>query len=222
MNNMIRNQTSNSSGSSRRRSTASSIYSGMIHRIHSAVQPSQDSPNESISIGIVGCHPRAGVSTICANFGSSCSFDLEQSVLLLSTNPGDTHLNRMLDVKSKHGLNDIVQGSVEFDEVISHSPVGNLSLISSGLSSRETLSPFVVARFPSIVASAKHRFRVVLVDLQPVNRSATTVALANQLDAVILVIDANRTTNEEAQNAKRSLERSGAQLVGSILNRHSK
>ncbi len=216
---MITNQTRSSHNPSRTSNNATTIYSGLIHRIHSAVEPLE---GESISIGIVGCHSKAGVSTICANFASSCSFDIEQPVLVISTNPGDTQLDRMLYIKSSSGLNDLVQGTVAMAEVITPSPIVNLGLISSGLSARESLSPFLVSRFPSIIAEAKRNFRVVLVDLQPVSRSATTVALANQLDAVVLVVDSNRTTNELAQNAKQSLERSGARLVGSILNRHSK
>lgn len=220
---MIENRTAalrasrTNSGTKSRRGTSScsSYYSGLVHRVRSKAE----NADESLTIGVLGCHSGAGVSTVCANFALSCSFDLEQSILLISCHPGDYTLNRILDVKPQQGLNDLVSGDADFESTIASSPKGDLDLIANGLKSRETFSPYIISRFPSILEQAKERYRVVIVDLEPMDHGQGTAALSKALDSVLLVIDGSRTTKESARKAKRTLERAGANLVGTILNR---
>jgi len=59
----------------------------------------------------------------------------------------------------------------------------------------------------------------VLFDLPPANVYSDASILAARLDAALIVIEADRTRIPEAERTRRSLERVGVRLVGSVLNR---
>ena len=62
-------------------------------------------------------------------------------------------------------------------------------------------------------------FDFVLFDLPPVNVYSDASILAPRLDAAVIVIEADRTRVPEAERTRRTLERAGVKLVGSVLNR---
>ena len=65
----------------------------------------------------------------------------------------------------------------------------------------------------------RKQFEFVIFDLPPANVYADTSILAPRLDAALIVIEADRTRVPEVERTRRSLERVGVKLVGSVLNR---
>src|SRR5438046_1610208 len=76
-------------------------------------------------------------------------------------------------------------------------------------------SPGVVAALEEL----RKQFEFVIFDLPPANVYADTSILAPRLDAALIVIEADRTRVPEVERTRRSLERVGVKLVGSVLNR---
>jgi Mrp family chromosome partitioning ATPase len=70
-----------------------------------------------------------------------------------------------------------------------------------------------------MLARLRPEYDFVVVDSPPVNQYADASVLANKVDGVILVIEADRTPLAEAEAAKRQLERVGARILGVVLNR---
>lgn len=195
------------------------VFAGMIHGLQSKARPND---NESLVIGMVAFQSGEGVSTVAANMAFSFSFDLEQEILLVSANSGDSTLSRMLDVRSKVGLNSVIERKAPLLDALSKSPKCELSLLNHGVPLRKSFSPYLVSRFGSVIEELRQKYRVIVVDLPALNKPSHAPAIAAQLDGVVLVVDSSRTRKEQCVEAKRLLERNGANVVGVILNRQSR
>ncbi len=65
-------------------------------------------------------------------------------------------------------------------------------------------------------------FRMVILDAGPVMRAPQSLNICRYVDAVVLVIDARKTTADAAASAVARIRASGGNLVGTILNRQSR
>jgi Mrp family chromosome partitioning ATPase len=64
-----------------------------------------------------------------------------------------------------------------------------------------------------------HGYQPMVCDLPAVDLASGMLEAACQLDGVVLVVEADRTPQELVANAQRLLVRSGARLLGVVLNR---
>jgi Mrp family chromosome partitioning ATPase len=65
----------------------------------------------------------------------------------------------------------------------------------------------------------RERFDWVIVDGPPATVYSDAGILAPLVDGVVLVVEAEKTRWQVAEQAKRTLEESGAQLLGAVLSR---
>lgn len=72
---------------------------------------------------------------------------------------------------------------------------------------------------PSLFEELRARFQFVIIDARPVTRFTDAALLAPHCDSVILVVRAESTRWEVAEEAVRVLEDAGGQVWGAILNR---
>ena len=63
------------------------------------------------------------------------------------------------------------------------------------------------------------QFQYVLFDCPDLQSSADTLGIAPLIDGLLLVVEANRTTMAEINQAEIQIESSGGKLLGSILNK---
>ena len=73
---------------------------------------------------------------------------------------------------------------------------------------------------PRFVASLKDEFDLVVFDMPPAGEASSTTRLAGRLDGVLLVVEAEQATVEDALRTKQLLTRCGARLVGAIMNKY--
>ena len=85
-----------------------------------------------------------------------------------------------------------------------------------------TLGPPALYDSPGVATALEQlraHFDFVIFDLPPANVYGDTSILGPRLDAAMIVIEADRTRIPEVERTRRSLERVGVKLVGSVLNR---
>jgi receptor protein-tyrosine kinase len=71
----------------------------------------------------------------------------------------------------------------------------------------------------SAVIAATRRARVTLLDLEPVRESTQTLGLANAVDAIYLVVEAQRERREAIARSVETLTRVGLPVAGVLLNK---
>ena len=78
---------------------------------------------------------------------------------------------------------------------------------------------FDSAGISRLIADIEPKFRLVVFDVPPAGEQSATLRLAGLLDAVIIVVEAERVRFEVARRAKELLERAGARVRGAVLNK---
>jgi Mrp family chromosome partitioning ATPase len=177
-------------------------------------------PNVSHAIACVGMTRGEGASTVAANLAIAFSITNEQPVLLINGNERPSIAHRALGAQPKTGLEQVVVETVEWPDVISPTLIRNLDYLGCGLKNRETFSPFLVSRFPALLETLKAQYPMVVIDLPALDRPSSSSALMNVADGVVLVMQPGHVKAGKAKRLRQSLERSGAQLLGVVMNRH--
>ena len=67
----------------------------------------------------------------------------------------------------------------------------------------------------------KKNFDFVLIDTPPLLSGPDTTLLSPIADGVIMIIDTGRTTFSESKRAKAILEKSGANILGMVMNNYN-
>jgi capsular exopolysaccharide synthesis family protein len=71
----------------------------------------------------------------------------------------------------------------------------------------------------ALLARFRKHFDYVVIDTPPVNAVTDASVLAANTDAAILVVDTNKATYTAVQHAKQALDRVGAKVLGSVMNK---
>ena len=71
------------------------------------------------------------------------------------------------------------------------------------------------------LASARERYDLIVVDTPAMNISSDSVGLAGQVDAVVIVVDAQRTRQRMLTTMVSRLALAGGSVAGVVLNRTS-
>jgi len=59
----------------------------------------------------------------------------------------------------------------------------------------------------------------IVLDMPPVHETSLAPRMSHLIDAVVLVVEAERTGREEARRARQQLHEAGAQLLGVVFNK---
>ena len=187
-------------------------YYRMEHRISS-----RHPEKKSKVLVFVGPNGEEGNSTVLTHFGITMAFGGKR-VLLVDMNLDRPSIHRSFNLPIEKGLVDLVLKKYSLEEIMKQTSFGNLQVITSGKNHSET-SP--VHPSPSLGLSLeKMRTKAdwILIDAPPINASDDAIALAPMVDGVILVIKAEKTRWEVAQNARQRIESGKGKVIGVVLN----
>ncbi len=101
---------------------------------------------------------------------------------------------------------------------VSDTSLPNLKVLTSGRRDIDLLAPRFLRPFDLLIQHMAQIFDVVLIDAPPVSRVGLTGAMASLVDGVLMVVKANGIRIEDARRAVDDLRRSGANVLGVILN----
>jgi capsular exopolysaccharide synthesis family protein len=104
------------------------------------------------------------------------------------------------------------------EEAALNAELENLSVITAGATPPNPGELISSPKMDDILNCLMSRADIVILDGPPVLVTDATV-LASKVDAVLLVVGANRTRRSEAMVALKQLERARAHVIGAVLNR---
>jgi len=178
------------------------------------------------SLLITSAQPGEGKTTIAACLGLRTSAAGTRTVLV------DADLRRpavhqVLGLQNTTGLVEIIADHVPVSSVVHEVDVSALAkegvhplgVVTSG---RHRDKAFTVMQSPSLASALRglaETYEAVIIDAPPVLSVSDALMLAPLVDGVVLVLDVGATTERDAESAKRRLERAGATILGTVMNR---
>jgi polysaccharide chain length determinant protein (PEP-CTERM system associated) len=137
-----------------------------------------------------------GKSLTCMNLALSLSSDLGRRVLVIDGDLRRPSAHRLLRIRSKLGLSDILRGEAKLAECAVNAKLANLSLVPAGRGVRNPLVLLTSPAFLELLATAKKSYDVILIDSPPLLPVVDTKILRRMADMVVFVVRADATPRE--------------------------
>ena len=170
-------------------------------------------------LGVTASRHGEGTTTTAAVFASILVRRRGGRVAVVEANRRSPSFDGVFAIPRDGGFAELIEGKKTLVEVALPTEVANLFAIGCGHSELGAPALFDSPGVAAVLEALRKQFEFVIFDLPPANVYADTSILAPRLDAALIVIEADRTRVPEVERTRRSLERVGVKLVGSVLNR---
>jgi len=173
------------------------------------------------SILFVSPGSRQGASTlVCGSALTAAQANPDLRLGLLDCNLRAPVIEKLFQIPGSPGVAEALSGAADPSE-LGHSlgVHSNLQVIPAGQVSDDPLGLFRREAILALVKALTSRFDILLVDTAPVNYYPDAQILAPMFDAVVMVIDVGRVPREAVAKAKQMIQATGANLLGTVLNR---
>jgi succinoglycan biosynthesis transport protein ExoP len=168
------------------------------------------------TIAIVSPNPGAGKSFAAVHLAES-AVAVDATVVLIDADLRRPVLHARLRCDREPGLSNALRGSDLQSTLHRVEGIPNLKLLPSGSAVNDTVGVLGGRAFRHVLDSLDSA-ELVIVDTPPGAVYADALAVAAQCDATLLILDAKSTRRRAARTLIDSLERTGATLIGVVVN----
>ncbi|MHB8899062.1 MAG: tyrosine-protein kinase family protein [Thermoguttaceae bacterium] len=172
-----------------------------------------------LRIGLTSCVCGEGVTTVASRLALAAATVGHGKVLLVDANLRRPALHRHLPISPAPGLSEFLLGEKSPGRAIQTGPIADLAVLPAGGRGRESHHLLVGDRVNRLLLEIQDDYSLIVFDMPALAGDSTTLAWAASLDAIVLVIEAERVRWEVARRAKEQLKRAGANLQGAVLNK---
>lgn len=138
--------------------------------------------------------------------------------ILVDTDLRQRSLSRLLRVKPAAGLLEVLSGQATAGECIVKDSKTSLAILPlAGIPAREQ-DVLGSARFGALIKTLSAQYGAIILNVPPLLAVADAQTAARHVDAVIVVVEWNRTASDAVSGALDILHRAGAKFVGVVLN----
>jgi capsular exopolysaccharide synthesis family protein len=175
-------------------------------------------PREKLrSLLLTSAVPREGKTTTCVNIAIGFA-QIEERTLLLDADLRRGEIHKYFGLDREKGLSDILLGESAPEEVVRHTNIPKLDVITSGSYPANPAELLLGWRLKEIMDWARQHYDRIIVDSPPIMGIADAAILGAACDGALFVIWAGRTSRRYVRVAKMTAVSRGAKLFGFILN----
>ncbi len=171
------------------------------------------------TVAMVSPNPAAGKS-FCAIHLAESAVAVDAEVVLVDADLRRPVIHSRVRVPREPGLSDALRGGDLHNAIHCVEGIPNLKVMPSGSPVSDTVGVLGGRAFRGIL-DALETAELVVVDTPPGAVYADALAVSAQCDATLLVLDAKTTRRHAARQLIDSLERTGATLIGVVVNNAS-
>ena len=163
--------------------------------------------------------PGEGKSTVVANLAATYA-ETRKSVIVLSCDLRRPTVHQLFGVPGHPGITDIVRGSNGRTALGGHAlqtSVPRVRVVPAGRPPENPAKVMETEAMRTIIREARSLADIVILDSPPILVDSDATALLSEVDAVVLVARAGKTSREIAERSCELLMRLGAPIVGVAL-----
>jgi capsular exopolysaccharide synthesis family protein len=179
------------------------------------------SKNQNVkTILFTGTGSGNGCTTAIGMFSIYLATKMQERVLVLDLDVIKPEIGKFFRHDEPRSFFEIYSGSSLQDFDVFESLKRNLVVVSNYDQPFEEAPSWIANNeFDEFIQKARSRFDYILMDSAPVALSMQTMILSSKVDAVILMLEAERSRRRVALKIKKDLEQSGANILGTIINK---
>jgi Mrp family chromosome partitioning ATPase len=169
-------------------------------------------------IQFVGARKDEGASTILREFGLFVAERVGKSILLIDA---DSHLpqHQALGIHPKTSLQQIMREGGSADEAVSQISTSRVFLCRLYEKTGEKSRSDLALNHAEIWNTLRQAFDFLLIDAAPIGVSDEALALCSSADAVILIVEAEKTRSRVVSHLKTRITQSGGSILGLVFNK---
>jgi capsular exopolysaccharide synthesis family protein len=169
------------------------------------------------NIVISSALPSEGKSCTCANLAIAMA-QTGAKVMLIDADLRKPTQYQIFKVDNSKGLTTILAGFNNLDDVIKKDVVEGLDLITSGPAPPNPSELLGAERMTFLLEKLNDHYDYVFIDTPPVNVVSDALVFAERIAGILLVTRHGRSTYDEMTKAVSSIEFSGANILGVVIN----
>lgn len=167
---------------------------------------------------VVGCQAGSGATTVAARLAATLATLRSSQVLLIDANLRRPRLDHLFGLPATPGLRQALSGNgTGGREQATAYP--NLFVLTAGHAARDAVEALDGPTVERLLAQLRPRFQRIVLDTAPLLDFPDAYELVRNVDAVVLVVEAERTPIDVARRVVQELRHVGVRRVGVVLNR---
>jgi capsular exopolysaccharide synthesis family protein len=174
-----------------------------------------DKPARTVLVTSAG--PAEGKTTVAFSIAVALA-QAGLKVVLIDCDLRRPRVHRVLGKSSDTGISTALLDDKPFEPELLRTEVPNLSAIPAGPVPPNPSELLQSERFKALLQRLQGQFDRVVIDSPPVLPITDAAILATQVDGVVLVVRASKTTKEMGRAARQLLEGVGGRIFGCVLN----
>ncbi|HPC02639.1 MAG TPA: AAA family ATPase [Syntrophales bacterium] len=173
--------------------------------------------NGSNCILIASANRREGRTTTAINMAISMAQQLDNTVLLVDSDFKEPAVHKILGLSAEQGLSDCLLGKAAVEETLINPGISRLVVLPGGRPIPNSAEILGAPRTETIFRELKERYadRYLIFDSPPLLASADSLILSDYADAILLVVEAERTTTNDLLRTRDLL--GGKPVIGTIF-----
>lgn len=164
--------------------------------------------------------PGSGSTSIVANLALACAA-VDQRVLIIDANFRRAGVHRAFGLSETGGVSDALsQGreGVNLESVLQKTKDARLDVVSAGSRDRRVFEMLSSDAMAELLRQAKERYDLILIDVAPAIVAGDGLALAQRVDASLLVVRALNEKRGMVARVKNDLSESQSDFLGVLVN----
>ncbi|MAQ18406.1 MAG: capsular biosynthesis protein [Sandaracinus sp.] len=174
-----------------------------------------DSPPRSLLV--TSPTPRDGKTTVATSLAISIA-QSGRKVLLIDTDLRRPRVHKAFEIPGSIGATSVIIGEKSLGEAASPTMVAGLDVLPCGPIPPNPSELLHGRGFQRLLAEAREKYDRVILDSPPIGAVTDAAIIAPQVDGVIVVVKANRTTRDGLVATVRQLSSVGSVILGSVVN----
>lgn len=174
--------------------------------------------NKDKTISITSANPSEGKSFFSSNLAVTFANQNER-VLLIDADLRRPTVHRTFMVSNKFGLSNLLSDDLDSSEVIQHTNVKNLDVITSGPVPPNPAELIGSSTFKKLLADLNSKYDRIIVDTPPVNAATDASLIASICYGTILVVPQGIADKNSFEHAIQQLQQVHAKILGFVMNR---
>lgn len=164
-----------------------------------------------------------GKTFIASNLAATLCQGMDEHVLLVDTDLRSPRIHRVFGMHDvKRGLSAHLADGVPLEELLQRTEIQKLTVLPGGNSTKRPAELLSSERMRRFIAEVRDRYpdRFVIFDSTPLELAPETFVIANEVDAVIMVVRCGLTPRHSVHAAMEKIQRD--KLLGVVFNAYDK
>lgn len=170
-------------------------------------------------ISLTSCTPNEGKTSVSFQLALSMAEAGKRTILVDADLRKSVMRGRYKTTHEQYGLSHYLSGQVELDDACCVTNVENFHIIFAGPVPPNPSELLGGDNFRNMITILRNNYDYVIIDTPPLGSVIDGAVVARVCDGAVIVIESNAISYKFAQSVKEQLEKSGARILGCVLNK---